>query len=289
MSNSLEQDIKSLEIPDRLPLLPVRDLVVFPYMVLPLFVGREISIRAIETALSGNRMVLLATQRSLDIETPAPRDIYTVGTVGVIMRMLKLPDGRVKILVQGLSKVRIEAFEQTSPFFAAKVERISEPHPKEITLDIEALMRAVKERLEKVIGFGKVLASEILVVIENLEEPGRLADMIASNLGLKVETAQEVLEITDPVLRLRRVNEILSKELEVLTVQQKIQTEAKSEIDKTQREYYLREQIKAIQKELGEVDERLEEINEFRKKIEEAAMPEKVAGEADKQLRRLER
>jgi ATP-dependent Lon protease len=289
VSKSLEQDIQDLEIPGRLPVLPVRDLVVFPYMVLPLFVGREVSIRAIETALSGNRMVLLATQRSLEIDTPAPQDIYTVGTVGVIMRMLKLPDGRVKILVQGLAKVRIEAFEQTSPYFTAEVRRISESRPKEITLDVEALMRAVKERLEKVIGFGKMMTSEVLVVIENLEEPGRLADMIASNLGLKVETAQEVLEITDPVLRLRRINEILSKELEVLTVQQKIQTEAKTEIDKTQREYYLREQIKAIQKELGEVDERVEEVNEFRKKIEEAGMSEKVAGEAEKQLKRLER
>jgi ATP-dependent Lon protease len=289
VSNPLEQDTQDLEIPERLPLLPVRDLVVFPYMVLPLFVGREISIRAIEAALSGNRMVLLATQRSLEVETPAPEDIHTVGTVGVIMRMLKLPDGRVKLLVQGLAKVRIESFEQTSPYFEAKVQRISETRPSEMTLDIEALVRTVKEQLEKVIGFGKMMTSEVMVVIENLEEPGRLADMIASNLGLKVETAQEVLEITDPVLRLRRVNEILSKELDVLTVQQKIQTEAKSEIDKTQREYYLREQIKAIQKELGEVDERVEEINEFRKKIEEAEMPEKVANEAEKQLKRLER
>jgi ATP-dependent Lon protease len=280
---------ENLEIPERLPLLPVRDLVVFPHMVLPLFVGREISIKAIEAAVAGNRMIVLATQRTQEIETPTPEDLFLIGTAGVIMRMLKLPDGRVKVLVQGLAKVKVELFEQSAPHFVVKVRRLPESRPAETSLEVEALIRTVKERVEKVVGFGKMMVSDVLAVIENLEEPGRLADMIASNIGLKVETAQEILEVTDAVSRLRKVNEILGKELDVLTVQQKIQTEAKSEIDKTQREYYLREQLKAIQKELGEVDERLEEVNEFRRKIVEAKMPEKVAKEAEKQLGRLER
>ena len=270
-------------------MLPVRDLVVFPHMVLPLFVGREMSIKAIDEALAGNRLVLLVAQRALDVENPQPKDIYTIGTVGMIMRMLKLPDGRIKILVQALAKVSVVEYLQTAPFHQVRIEKLSEPPAPEMSLELEALMRTAKEQLEKIIGFGKLLLPEIMVVIENLEEPGRLADMIASNLGLKVDLAQEVLEIIDPVARLRRVTEILNKEIELLSMQQKIQAEAKGEMDKSQREYFLREQLKAIQKELGEVDERLEEVNEFRKRIKDAKMPEKVFKEADKQLKRLEK
>jgi ATP-dependent Lon protease len=270
-------------------MLPVRDLVVFPHMVLPLFVGREMSIKAIDEALSGNRLVLLVAQRALDVENPQPKDLYAVGTVGMIMRMLKLPDGRIKILVQALARVRVTDYGQTAPFYVAQTEKLPDVPTQEAGLEIEALMRTVKEQLEKIIGFGKLMLPEIMVVIENLDEPGRLADMIASNLGLKVEMAQEVLELLDPIVRLRRVNEILNKEIELLSMQQKIQAEAKGEMDRSQREYFLREQLKAIQKELGDVDERAEEVNEFRKRIKRAKMPEKVFKEADKQLKRLEK
>jgi ATP-dependent Lon protease len=285
----MEQEAQQIEIPERLPLLPVRDIVVFPYMVLPLFVGREMSIQAINEALAGNRMILLAAQKALDTENPQPKDIHTVGTVGMIMRMLKLPDGRIKILVQGLAKARITEFVQTKPFHTVRIEKIVEPKPSEVPLEVEALMRAVREQIEKLGQMGKVLLPEILVVIENLEDPARLADLIASNLGLKVDEAQGVLEIANPVDRLKRVSDLLSKELELLTMQQKIQAEARGEMDKTQREYYLREQLKAIQKELGESDERTEEINELKKRMKEARMPEKTAKETEKQLRRLER
>ncbi|MFZ5876463.1 MAG: endopeptidase La [Nitrospirota bacterium] len=270
-------------------MLPVRDLVVFPHMVLPLFVGREMSIKAIDEALAGNRLVLLVAQRALDVENPQPKDIYSIGTVGMIMRMLKLPDGRIKILVQALARARVLEYDQTVPFYVVKTEKLSDAPAPEVGLEIEALMRTVKEQLEKIIGFGKLMLPEIMVVIENLDEPGRLADMIASNLGLKVETAQEVLEILDPIERLRRVNEILNKEIELLSMQQRIQAEAKGEMDRSQREYFLREQLKAIQKELGEVDERAEEIAEIRKRIKKSKMPEKVFKEADKQLKRLEK
>ncbi|MEE9203424.1 MAG: endopeptidase La, partial [Nitrospirales bacterium] len=284
-----EHDAQNLEIPDQLPLLPVRDIVVFPYMVLPLFVGREMSIKAIEAALAGNRMIFLATQKVLEVENPAPDDVHSVGTIGIIMRMLKLPDERIKILVQGLSKGRVQEYIQSDPYYSVRIAKIVEAKPPATSLEAEAVTRTVKEQLERIISLGKVLMPDVMVVIENLDDPGRLADMVVSNLGLKVEVTQTILEVEDPIARLTRVSEILAKEVEVLSMQQKIQAQAKGEIDKTQREYFLREQLKAIQKELGELDERAEEIAEFRKRIKDAKMPEKVFKECEKQLKRLEK
>ena len=277
------------EIPSSLPLLPVRDIVVFPYMVLPLFVGRDVSIKAIESALADNRMIFLTTQKIQETELPKPDELHRVGTVGVIMRMLKLPDERIKILVQGLAKARILDYTQSEPFYTVNIEKIVDGQLSGAELEHEALMRTTKEALEQLVSLGKVIMPDVLTVIENLEEPGRLADIIASNLGLKVETTQEVLEIDDPLARLTRVREILAKEQDVLSMQQKIQAQAKGEMDKTQREYFLREQLKAIQKELGEIDDRTEEASEFRTRIKEANMPEKVLKECEKQLKRLEK
>ena len=292
MTDLNEQDIQppqNIEVPSQLPLLPVRDIVVFPYMVLPLFVGRDMSIKAIEAALAGNRMIFLATQKALDVENPTPKDIHTVGTVGIIMRMLKLPDERIKILVQGIAKAKINKYIQTDPYYSVRIDKVPDTKPAATPLEAEAVMRTVKEQIERIVSLGKVLIPDVMVVIENLEEPGRLADMVASNLGLKVDITQAALEIADPIQRLRQVSDILGKEIEVLSMQQKIQAQAKGEMDKTQREYFLREQLKAIQKELGELDERAEEITEFRKRIKDAKMPEKVLKEAEKQLKRLEK
>jgi len=292
MSDLQEQELQppqNIEIPTQLPLLPVRDIVVFPYMVLPLFVGREMSIKAIEAALAGNRMIFLATQKALDVENPSPDDIHTIGTVGIIMRMLKLPDERIKILVQGVAKAKIAKYIQTDPYYSVRIDKLTDTKSSSTTLEAEAVMRTVKDQIERIVSLGKVLIPDVMVVIENLEEPGRLADMVASNLGLKVDVTQTVLEVLDPIQRLRRVSDILGKEIEVLSMQQKIQAQAKGEMDKTQREYFLREQLKAIQKELGELDERAEEVTEFRKRIEDAKMPEKVLKEAEKQLKRLEK
>lgn len=280
---------KEANIPGNIPVLPVRDIVVFPYMIIPLFVGRDISIKAIEHALGSSRMILLLTQKDLGIENPLSTDLYTIGTVGMIIRMLKLPDGRVKVLVQGLSKARATHFTQTDPFMAADIEKIEEMKLPSLNIEDEAQIRTVKEQLDKAVSYGKTILPDIMVVIENLDDPGRLADLVASNLGLKTDQAQEILEIADPVQRLKRVSDILGREIELLIVQQKIQSEARGEIDKTQREYYLREQLKAIQKELGDFDERAEEAREFRKKIEDARMSEKVLREAEKQLKRLEK
>lgn len=289
MAESEQKNEKEIEIPDTLPVLPVRDIVVFPYMILPLFVGREMSIKAIDHALSSNRMVMLLTQKDLNMESPAAEDLYTTGTVGIIMRMLKLPDGRVKVLVQGLSKAKVQTFTSKEPFYTVTIEKLIDRKLEEVSIETEAITRTVKEQLDKAVSLGKTILPDIMVVVENLDDPGRLAELVASNLGLKTEQAQEILEITDPIQRLRRISDILGREIELLTVQQKIQTDARGEIDKTQREYFLREQLKAIQKELGDFDERAEEVREFRKKIEEAKMPEKVLKEAEKQLRRIEK
>jgi ATP-dependent Lon protease len=291
MANAVkeEEKEKEIEIPDKLPVLPVRDIVVFPYMILPLFVGRDISIKAIDHALSTNKLIMLLTQKDLNVENPNPKDLYSIGTIGLIMRMLKLPDGRVKVLVQGLSKAKTVSFHQEEPFFTANIEKITDLKPEQITIEVEAVIRTVKEQIDKTVTLGKTILPDIMIVIENLDDPGKLADLIASNIGLKTEQAQEVLEIINPVQRLKKVSEILSREIELLTVQQKIQTEVRGEIDKNQREYYLREQLKAIQKELGDIDERAEEIREFKKKIMAAKMPEKVQKEAEKQLKRLEK
>ncbi len=286
METRLENE--DLRIPDVLPLLPVRDVVVYPYMILPLFVGREISIAAVDHALSKDRLIFLATQRDVSDEDPAPDAIYTVGTVAMIMRMLKLPDGRVKILVQGLSKGRITEFEKLKPFYSVHIERIAEPSVPEGSLETEALMRTVKEQLNKIVSLGKAISPEVMVIVENMQEPGSLADLIASNIGLKVEDAQRLLEIIDPLERLKRVNELLNKENELLTMQARIQSAAKEEMGRSQREYFLREQLRAIQQELGETDARAEEMAELRKAIESAKMPPTVEKEALKQLGRLE-
>jgi ATP-dependent Lon protease len=289
MANVDLKEEREIEIPTLLPILPVRDMVIFPYMILPLFVGRDISIKAIDHASSHEKMVLLVTQKDVNIENPAPDDLYTMGTVGTILRTLKLPDGRLKILVQGISKVKVKKFTQTNPFYMCETEKVVDQEVPEVTIEIEALMRNIKEQMEKAVSMGKSLLPDVIVLIENIEAPGKLADLVASNLSLKAEQAQELLEVTDPILRLKKLSDILNREVELLLVQHKIQSDAKGEIDKTQREYFLREQLKAIQKELGDIDERTEEIMELRKKIEKARMPEKVGKEAHKQLKRLEK
>src|ERR1039457_2702071 len=281
------QENEELKIPDILPLLPVRDVVVYPYMILPLFVGREISIAAVDYALSRDRLIFLATQKDVSEEDPGPDAIYGIGTVAMIMRMLKLPDGRVKILVQGLSKARVTEYVTMKPFYSVRIDRIAEPSLGE-SLETEALVRTVKEQIARIVSLGKVISPEVMVIVENMQEPGSLADLVASNIGLKVEEAQELLEIIGPVERLKRIIELLNKESELLNMQARIQSAAKEEMGKSQREYFLREQLRAIQQELGETDARSEEITELRRNIENAKMPTLVEKEALKQLGRLE-
>jgi len=288
MPNDFSEN-EEISIPDQLPLLPVRDVIVYPYMILPLFVGRDASIRAVNEALSKDRLIFLAAQKEIADENPTPDNIYPVGTIAMIMRMRKLPDGRVKILVQGLMKGTAVDYTQEKPFFVAKVKQIKEKVASREQVEVEAVMRTVKEQLEKVISMGRVLSPDILMVVEDIADAGRLADLVASNLGLKVADAQELLEVFDPVDRLKKVNEILIKELEILAMQARIRTQARDEMTKSQREYFLREQIRAIKTELGDNESKSEEITELRAKIEAANMPEEVYQEAIKQAGRLER
>lgn len=276
-------------LPEVIPLLPVRDVVVYPFMILPLFVGRDKSIRAIDEALSRDRMILLVAQKDAETEDPSEEEIYSTGTISMIMRMLKMPDGRVKVLVQGIARARITEYLKKEPFFEVRVTETQEGEITGSPLEVEALLRSVKDQVGKSVQLGKGISPDVIIIINNLDHPGRLADLVASNLELKVDEAQEVLEIFDPVVRLRRVAELQGKELEVLEMQQKIQSQAREEMDKTHREYYLREQLKAIQKELGEVDERTQEIQEYSARIEKARMPSQVEAEAKHQLGRLQR
>ena len=276
-----------VEIPDVLPLLPIRDIVIYPYMMLPLFVGRDVSIRAVEEALSRDRLIFLVSQKNSAEENPSPEGIHGVGTIASIMRMIKLADGRVKILVQGLAKGEVGGFVRERPFFEVNIRKVVEPPLTEMSIEVEALMRTAKEKIEQILNL-KNLPPEIVMVTDNISDPGVLADLVASNLRLKIEESQAILEIFDPIHRLKKVNELLSRELELSTMQARIQSQAKDEMTKTQRDYFLREQMKQIQQELGEGDERAEEIGELKKQIEKAKMPVEVKGEAEKQLRRLE-
>jgi len=279
---------ENIEFKENLPLLPIRELVVYPFMIIPLFVGRESSIQAVEHALNHtDRLIFLASQKDIKAESPEPNEIYEVGTVAMIMRMRKLPDGRIKILVQGLSKARIVDFNQTQPFFQSKLMKIDDLPSNPDDMAVKALIRTIKEQLEKVISIGKNLSPDILMVLEDINQPARLADLIASNLNLHVTEAQLILEITDPIEKLHKINEILSRELEIIVMQAKIKTVAKDEISKSQKEYFLREQIRAIQNELGDEGDIEDEFKELREKIERSKMTEEAYKEANKQLHRL--
>ncbi|MFH0925514.1 MAG: endopeptidase La [bacterium] len=290
MVRSFDQiETDELVIPQELSLLPVRDIVIFPYMIIPLFVGRQRSIMAVDDALSKGKMIFLLTQKNSEVDDPTIDDLYKVGTVGLIMRLLKMPDGRVKILVQGLTRARLVTPIQTEPFFKVNIERIVEPEVKQRTLKLEASIRNIKSQLEESLSMGKMIVPEVVAIASNIEDPGKLADLVISNLSIKIEEMQNILETINPEERLNKVCDVLNREMQVLAMQQKINTQAKEEMDKDQREYFLRQQMKAIQHELGDIDGKAQDITELHKKIKEANMPEAVNKEAEKQLEKLER
>jgi ATP-dependent Lon protease len=284
----LEEEYPGDTIPTILPMMPLRDVVIFNDMLLPLFVGREKSVKAVEEAVSKDRFLLVVTQKESGLENPKPEEIYEVGTVSRILRMLKLPDGRLKALVQGVSKARIIKYVRKKTSYRVKVELINDPPIPEMTIKTEALMRNVRENSEKILALRGELTGDVVPILESIEDPGKLADLVASNLRLKIDESQLLLEIVDPVARLTKVNDILSREVELSSMQAKIQSDVKDEISKSQRDYFLREQMRAIHKELGEQDEKLQEIEEYRKKIKKAKMPSDAQKESEKQLRRLE-
>ena len=288
-SDPVESPPEKLRIPRKLPILPLRDLVVYPFIIVPLSISRDMSINAVDRALSGRRMVLLLSQKDAAVDDPAPADLYPVGTVAVIMRLLKLPDDRVRVLVQGVARAEVTAFNEGLHYLSAQIRRAGEPSGRRGGLEQQALIRSVKKSLETASDLGKSISSEVMVIANNLEDPGRLADLAASNLDLEVKDAQDILQIMDPVERLTRVNTFLSRELQLLTMQQEINSVAREEMDRSQREFFLRQQMKAIQVELGEGNELAEEVVEIREKARKADLPEPVQKELENQIRKLER
>ena len=284
----IEDEDVDAEIPGVLPLMPVRDVVVFTDMVLPLFVGREKSVRAVQEAVAQGGYLFLATQMDPAIENPDTDEIFTTGTVSRVLRMLKLPDGSVKVLVQGFAKAKIVNYTRRRSLYRVKVEMLQEPAVDKISLEIEALMRNVREHCEKILILRGEMSGDVITILKSVEEPGKLADLVASNLSLKIEDSQQLLEVTDPMERLKKVNHLLAREVQLATMQAKIQSDVKEEISQSQRDYFLREQVRAINRELGESDESLLEIDEYKKKIKRARMSKEADKEANKQLKRLE-
>lgn len=276
------------DLPKDMPLMPLRDIVVFPDMILPLFVGREKSVKAIEEAVAKDGVVFLAVQKNSEEETPKPEDIHEFGTICRILRMLKLPDGRLKILVQGLRKGVILRYIRKRGFYKVNIELRDEERVDIDSIEIKALMRNVVQSAEKIMSFRGEFTPEAISILQGIEYPGKLADLIASNMHFKIDETQRMLETLNVSERLRYVNELLSKELELTEMQAKIQSDVKQEISKNQKDYYLREQVRAIYRELGEQDDKTAELEEYEKKIKRAKMPKKAEDEARKQLRRME-
>ena len=287
----LQRDVvieqESYDIPDELPLLPVRDAVYFPSMIFPLFAGREKSVKSLEEAMSRDRLILLAAQKEVGTDDPVPDDIHSVGLVAGIMQLTKVPDGTVRLVLEGIDRVRITEYLKTDPYFLVRVERIETI--EEDSLEVEALMRSIVSQFEQVVNLGRTIPPEALVNIVNISESGRLADSITPYLSLRVESKQDILETVSSKDKLEKLNVLLKKELEILEIQRSIRNRVEKEMGDTQREFILREQLKAIQQELGERDERYGEIEDYKTKIEQAAMPEEVTERAMKELDRLEK
>lgn len=286
-TSSEQTDI--IALPDVLPVLPLKNSVIFPYIILPLSISRDQSMLAVEDALSNDRIVLLAPQRDGSVEEPDQEDLHEVGTAAQIMRMLKLPDGRVRILIQGLARARLRHLSQTQPFLRARVVEVDENREPPNELEAEALVRSVKEALETAVNLGKEISPEVMVIAANLDRPGRLADLAASNLDLKPAEAQTVLATIPPLKRLRRVGDLLTREIELLSMQQRISAQARSEMDRSQREYFLRQQMRALLDELGEGDDLHGDIERYLRAVEERGLSEEAAAEVERQVRRLER
>jgi ATP-dependent Lon protease len=279
---------RPLSIPAELPILPLRDTVLFPNSFMPLAVARESSVRLIDEAIADRKLVAVFTQHDASVEEPKQEDLYAVGTATHIHKMFKLPDGSLRLIVQGLARLKLDAMVATEPYLRARVSVASEGTNEADRLEIDALARNIKTNFQQVVSLSPLLSDDLQTLASNITEPGRLADFIASSLStISTETKQEVLETLDIRGRMDTLNRILIKELEVLELGSKIQSQVQSEVGKNQREYFLREQMKAIQKELGEGDDQTKEIEELSEKIEAAGMPEAVKKEALRELDRL--
>jgi len=283
----MPEESKEVKIPTELPILPLKGQVVFPYLIVPLVISNEKMIKLTDETLLGNKIVGLCTQLRQDTDEPKEDEIYQYGTAALIIKMLRFPDGSIRILVQGLNRIKITKFVQNEPYLKAKVEVLKEKGRKSI--EAEALMRNVVSLFQKIIGLAPYLPDELQAVSMNIEDSGKMADLIASNLNLTIAERQQILETIDPKERLQKLIPLLSKELSILELGDKIRTQVKTEMDKDQRDYFLREQMKAIQRELGEGDEHSLEVGNLRKKVEKAKLSPEALKAANEELDRLAR
>ncbi|WP_367605977.1 endopeptidase La [Legionella sp. W05-934-2] len=270
-----------------LPVLPLRDVVIFPHMVIPLFVGREKSIQALEAAMLDNKQIFLVSQRKSSLDDPSPSDIYTIGTISSVLQMLKLPDGTVKVLVEGETRAKAVSYSQEKEYIEAVLEPIKDISKSMSEQEIEIIMRALMSQFEQYIKLNKKLPPEVLGTLASIEEPSRLADSIAAHLILKVEDKQEILEIQDFGERLKRLMAVIEGEIDLLQVEKRVRGRVKRQMEKSQREYYLNEQMKAIQKELGEINEEGNEIEQLEKSIAKAGMPKDAKEKSLAELNKL--
>ena len=276
------------QIAEVLPILPLRDAVLYPDLVMPLVVGREKSIRLIDDALKGDHIIGVVTQRDAQIEEPSPDDLHEIGVAALITKMIRMQDGTLRVIVQGLSRIRVREMIDTEPYFKARVRTLQEEF--EPSVELESLIVQAKELFEKLGDMVPHISSDLVNVVKNIDHPGRLADVIAHSLrSVTTDEKQEILELIDVRARLERIIYIMKREISIIEIRQKIQSDVKNEIDKTQREYWLREQLKAIQKELGEYEDKQTEYEEFKERIEQAQMPEEAKKVAEKELKRLQK
>jgi ATP-dependent Lon protease len=269
-----------------IPLLPLRDVVVYPHMVIPLFVGREKSIHALEMAMANSKQILLVAQRSAEVDEPSMEDIHSIGTLAAILQLLKLPDGTIKVLVEGIKRANVLQLKEEDGYFSAKIDPIDAEQPME-DREIEVLTRSILGLFDQYVKLNKKVPPEILTSLSGIDEPSRLADTIAAHMSLKLDEKQRVLEIANPRERLEHLMGLIDAELDLLQIEKRIRGRVKQQMEKSQREYYLNEQMKAIQKELGDISDEANEIDELAKRIERAGMPKEVRAKAEAELKKM--
>jgi len=277
ISNNDDIDLSNQTV----PVLPLRDVVVYPHMVIPLFVGREKSIQALDAAMSDNKQILLVAQKSAEIDDPQIDEVHQIGTLSTILQLLKLPDGTIKVLVEGVERAEVINYSEENEFFSAQIALLESDESDEDEKELEVLARSVTNLFEQYVKLNKKVPPEVLTSLAGIDEPSRLADTIAAHMSLKLDEKQHVLEIKTVRLRLEHLISLIEGELDVLQIEKRIRGRVKQQMEKSQREYYLNEQMKAIQKELGEIEDAPNEVDELAEKIEKAGMSKEAKEKAD--------
>ncbi|MCW8830346.1 MAG: LON peptidase substrate-binding domain-containing protein, partial [Gammaproteobacteria bacterium] len=286
MASSSDKDQSSLSVAIEVPVLPLRDVVVYPHMVIPLFVGREKSIQALDTAMQNDKKILLVAQKSADIDDPGIDDVHEIGTLASILQLLKLPDGTIKVLVEGVQRAKVEDLHESGDFFVANYSELEDVSAED-ERELEILSRSILNVFDQYVKLNKKVPAEILTSLSGIDEPSRLSDTIAAHMSLKLDEKQKILEIASVHERLEYLMSLIDAEIDLLQIEKRIRGRVKQQMEKSQREYYLNEQMKAIQKELGDMDDVPNEIEELEKRIEEAGMSKEANKKAVSELNKL--